>query len=51
VVIEMLSFEWGSERRHMTIAKGIGYLALAALTAGILLNLDDIRRYVRISRM
>lgn len=29
----------------------IGYVALAAFIAGVLLNLKDIRRYVHISRM
>jgi hypothetical protein len=31
--------------------KTIGYLALAALVGGILINLKDIQRYIRISTM
>jgi hypothetical protein len=31
--------------------KTIGYLALAALVAGVLINLKDIQRYIRISTM
>ncbi len=31
--------------------KAIGYLALAAVVSGILLNFKDIQRYIRISTM
>jgi len=33
------------------VKKIVGFAALAAVVAGVLYNLDDIRRYVRISRM
>ena len=38
-------------RGIMKIAKTLGYLTLATVSAGILVNLKDIRRYIRISMM
>ena len=35
----------------MKITRALGYLTLAAVVAGILVNFKDIQRYVRISRM
>jgi hypothetical protein len=35
----------------MKVAKTLGYLTLATIVAGILVNFNDIRRYVRISTM
>ena len=35
----------------MTISRALRYFALAAVVAGVIMNLDDIRRYVRISTM
>jgi len=35
----------------MKTAKTFGYITLATLVAGILVNLHDIRRYIRISMM
>ncbi len=35
----------------MKIAKALGYLTLATVVVGILANLSDIRRYIRISTM
>jgi uncharacterized protein DUF6893 len=33
------------------IAKALGYLTLATIVASVLVNLSDIRRYIRISNM
>jgi hypothetical protein len=35
----------------MKVARVLGYVALAAIGAGIVMNLKDIRRYIRISTM
>ena len=35
----------------MTTLEIIGYMALAAVAAGVLLNLHDIKRYMRIRSM
>jgi hypothetical protein len=35
----------------MTLSKVIGYAALATIAAGILINLPDIRRYIRMTTM
>ncbi len=35
----------------MEVMEVVGYIALAAIVIGIILNFKDIRRYVHISRM
>jgi hypothetical protein len=35
----------------MSVSKVLGYFALAVVAAGIVMNLPDIRRYIRISMM
>jgi hypothetical protein len=35
----------------MKFAKALGYMTLVSVAAGILYNLNDIRRYIRISTM
>ena len=35
----------------MTLSKAIGYLALASIAIGILVNIPDIKRYIHISTM
>jgi hypothetical protein len=35
----------------MKLTKVLGYLTLATIVAGIVVNLNDIRRYIRISTM
>ena len=34
-----------------TLKKILGYVALATVVAGVVMNFPDIRRYIRISRM
>jgi hypothetical protein len=35
----------------MKLAKAVGFLALGALMVGVVANMEDIRRYIRISVM
>jgi hypothetical protein len=35
----------------MKVSKVLGFCLLAAVAAGVLINLPDIRRYIRISTM
>ena len=38
-------------QRRDGVIKALSYLTLATVVAGIVLNVDDIRRYIRISTM
>jgi hypothetical protein len=41
----------GVAGEHMEMSKFLGYLALAAVVAGVIVSLPDIKRYIRISTM
>jgi hypothetical protein len=49
VLVGQVLVKSGSPKQ--TMKKTIGYLALAAVVGGILFNLKDIQRYIRISTM
>lgn len=38
-------------QQNMKTTKVLGYLTLTAIVAGVLANIKDIRRYIRISTM
>jgi len=46
-----MTVEVFNRKGHMKLTKALGYLTLATIVAGILYNLNDIRRYIRISTM
>jgi hypothetical protein len=49
----LLIFRWNELPREnrMSLTRALGYLALAAVAVGVIANINDIRRYIRISTM